>query len=106
LARVDGDVALLKEVINMFFSDCAKLMPEIREAVTRHDSKMLAWSAHAFKGSVGNFTTKVAFEAALRLETMGRNGDLAGAEEACAVLEEEVERLKSSLAELTKEEIV
>jgi hypothetical protein len=53
---------------------------------------------------VGNFGAKGAFEAALRLETMGRRGDLIRAQEAYAVLEEEIERLRPALVALGEEE--
>ncbi len=45
------------------------------------------------KGSVGTFGARAAFETALKLEVMGREKDLAQAEAACAVLEDEIEAL-------------
>ncbi len=53
--------------------------------------------AHTLKGAVGVFGAHPAFEAALRLETMARAGDLAQAEPAFAALEEALSRLRPIL---------
>jgi hypothetical protein len=52
------------------------------------------------KSSVANFAARGTFDAALKLEMMGRQGDLRYAEEACTALEEEIERLKPALETL------
>jgi hypothetical protein len=57
------------------------------------------------KGAVGNFGAKGAFDAALRLEMMGRGGDLTNVEEAYAELEKEVTHLKDALAALREEKV-
>jgi HPt (histidine-containing phosphotransfer) domain-containing protein len=102
MERVDGDVELLAEIVELFLSDCPRLLSEIREAIERRDSKALERAAHALKGSVSNFAATAAFEAALRLENIGSNGDMAHAEEAYAALEEEVKYLEPALAGLGK----
>jgi hypothetical protein len=51
---------------------------------------------------VGNFAARPAFEAALKLEMIGREGSLAHAEEAYAALEKEIERLQPALAGLRR----
>lgn len=87
----------------LFLDDCPGLLSEIREAIARRDSKALEHSAHSLKGSVGNFSATAAFEAALRLEMMGSNGDMTRAEEAYSILEKEIERLKPAFAALGQE---
>ena len=52
---------------------------------------------------MSNFSAHAAVEAALQLETMGREGDLTGAESACLALEGSIERLKPALAALGTE---
>ncbi len=52
---------------------------------------------------VGHFGAPAAVEAALRLEMMGRGGDLGGAGEAWAALAEAAERLRPALARLLDE---
>ena len=49
---------------------------------------------------VGNFSAHPAFEAAMKLEVMGRDGSLSEAEPVYAELEKEIKRLKSAMANL------
>ena len=53
--------------------------------------------AHTIKGAVRHFANHSVEAAAWRLETMGRDGDLAAADEAYALLDCEVEQLKQAL---------
>jgi hypothetical protein len=69
-----------------------------REAL--EDPARLQLSAHVLKGGVATFAARAAFEAALRLEKMGRGGDLSAAPEALAALAQEVERLRPALTAL------
>ncbi len=102
LVRVEGEAELLEEMTAMFLDDCPKLLCAIREAVGRCDAKALERAAHTLKGSVGNFAARAAVEASLRLEMIGRHGDLTQAKKALVILEEEIERLKLALADLGK----
>jgi hypothetical protein len=53
--------------------------------------------AHDLKGAVGTFGADAAFEAALRIETMARSGDLTHAELAYAALEAALTRIRPAL---------
>jgi CheY-like chemotaxis protein len=100
MKRVAGDVELLKELIDIFLEECPPLLAAIREAIAGQDGEALEQAAHKLKGAVGNFSAPAAAEAALRLEVMGRERDLAGADAAYADLESGIERLKPALAAL------
>ena len=54
-------------------------------------------AAHKMKGSVANFAAPATYDAALRLEMMGRSGDLDQAPEALRQLELAVEELRPLL---------
>jgi HPt (histidine-containing phosphotransfer) domain-containing protein len=97
LARVGGDRELLRELVGSFLQECPRWLEEVRAAVGRRDPARLRRAAHTLKGALGTLGAAVAFEAAQALETMGRDGDLSGAEEACSVLEEAVRRLDAAL---------
>ncbi|MBI3667208.1 MAG: response regulator [Acidobacteria bacterium] len=103
LARVNGNAELMKDLVRVFLTECPKSFARIEKAVAARDSKALEFSAHSLKGSLGNFSARSAFEAALQLEMMGRRGDLTDAEQAYFKLHEEIERLKPELAALGKE---
>jgi CheY-like chemotaxis protein len=100
LARVGDDLELLQELAGVFLDECPRLMLELRTAAASADAARVKAAAHGIKGAVDNFGAKPAFEAALRLETLGRIGDLAGVEEALQNLEGEIERLKPALTSL------
>ncbi|MFL6210577.1 MAG: response regulator [Pyrinomonadaceae bacterium] len=97
LARVGGDEELLREIAELFLSDCPRLMSHIREAVVRGDAEALDFAAHSLKGAAGNFYAQAAVEAAQRLETLGGQGDLRAADETLAATEVEIERLAQAL---------
>jgi two-component system sensor histidine kinase/response regulator len=106
LERVDGDTALLSEIVDLFLSDIDALTDDIRQAVTAADASRIMRSAHRLKGSVATLAAGRATAAALRLENIGRSGDVNEAASAFAALEAEVVRLphalKAMVAELTE----
>jgi HPt (histidine-containing phosphotransfer) domain-containing protein len=105
LARVDGSMELLRELAGLFCADSAQLLSKLREAIERQDAQAVESTAHSLKGAVGNFGAMPAFEAALRLEVMGREGNLSEARTGFLVLEEELRRLESALADLQGKEV-
>jgi PAS domain S-box-containing protein len=100
LARVEGDQELLKEIVGLFLAEAPELLQAVRESIERRDTASLERSAHALKGSVGNFGAKSAYEIALKMETRARAGDLSGAPETLAELEAKITRLENALAAL------
>jgi signal transduction histidine kinase/DNA-binding response OmpR family regulator len=101
LARTGGDKQLLGELAILFAADCPMRMQDIREAVALRDAGVLERAAHTFRGSVSNFCAPAAAAAVKELETMGREGVLEGASEACEALQTALEQLKPALARLT-----
>lgn len=95
--QVDGDMELFREIAGIFIEDSKKQLKEINQAITSRDTKALERAAHTLKGAVGNFAAKGAFEAALKLEMIGREGDLTSAETAYSVLEREIISLRPAL---------
>ncbi|MBM4049532.1 MAG: response regulator, partial [Planctomycetes bacterium] len=95
LPRFDGDKQLAKEFVDLFLrDDCPRLTAEMRTALERGDRRALERAAHSLKGLAGMLNAKAASDAALEMETIGREGDLAQAQEVWAALETELERLK------------
>jgi len=103
LASVDGDMELLREVVSLFLGEYPKTMEEIRDAIAGGDPHRLNRAAHSLKGSVGNFCARATFDAALRLEMMGKNDNLNGAGVEFLLLTDEMERLTKALEEFTWE---
>ena len=99
MARVDGDLELLRKVIEMFKLDCPRLLSQMQQAVTKQDTSALKRSAHSFRGGVAIFTTKSAYQTAEKLEQMATESNMAGAEKALLALRAETEHLMSALGE-------
>jgi PAS domain S-box-containing protein len=102
LRRIGGDRALLRELAAMFRADSGKLLARVRKAIGDSDAEELRQAAHALKGAIANFGGKAAYDAALLLEALGRDGRLDGARDLFALLEDETQKLLAALALLEK----
>jgi signal transduction histidine kinase/DNA-binding response OmpR family regulator len=100
LKRVGGKVETLRKLVELFQEESNQLMRDINDAIAKGEAIKLSRAAHSLKGAVGIFADGAASEAAQKLETLGQRGDLTGAEEACAALESQLNRLKLALAQL------
>ncbi|MCX6638185.1 MAG: Hpt domain-containing protein [Acidobacteria bacterium] len=100
LERVGGDERLLREIAVLFLDECPRVMREIRAAVEAGDAVALELAAHSLKGSVGNFGADKVFQAALRLEAIGRSRDLSSAHEALSDLVSAMDSLRPALVAL------
>lgn len=97
LLRTDGDMELFQELAGIFLENYSKQLADVENAIEKNDRNALESAAHSIKGSVGVFSAKPAFEAALELEMMGRENNLSEAYEAYKVLSIEIERLRRAL---------
>ena len=100
-ARFEGEAELLRDVVNLFLDDCPKLLDGIRGAVERGDAQGLERAAHKLKGTVANFSARASYDAALRLEVMGRGGHFEQAGEALGELDSALEELRPVLVKLS-----
>ena len=100
--RVDHDAQLLKELVELFESDHAILLKEIRTAIRENDAVALEAAAHTLKGAVSTFAAKPASEAASLMETLGREKRMGNAQVAYAQLETQIEQLQSALAAMVE----
>src|SRR5437773_12508257 len=73
----------LRQLIPCFLSECPELLSAIRQAIAGGDAAQLKYAAHTLKSSLLFLGANAATEAVERLEAMGRDGNLAGAEEVC-----------------------
>jgi HPt (histidine-containing phosphotransfer) domain-containing protein len=103
LERVDGDRELLGELAGLFLDSCPTYLANIRQALQQNDAQALAFSAHALKGSVGNFIKTGPLETARTLESLGRQGTMAGTAELFQKLENDIADLQPVLASLRLE---
>lgn len=104
LAVVDGDLVLLRELIEMFTPEYQRRLAQLQKAIAEKDAAGLRVSAHAIKSLVGNFCARRPYDAADELEQMGRRGDLDIVKEVSDRLESETQAMKMALDRLIQEE--
>ncbi len=99
MEAVGGDRELLREAVGLFLEqDYPRHRAELREGLARQDARAVRAAAHGIKGAVDSFGGRAARDAALCLETMGRRGDLSGAQRTLEELEAEMERFAAFFA--------
>jgi two-component system sensor histidine kinase/response regulator len=103
LARVEGDRALLAELVDIFRQEYPRLLADVRASMESGDPRGVQEAAHAIKGTVGNFGARAASEAASALELIGQQGVLTGAGAAYDRLERELGLLSRDLARIGDE---
>ncbi|HEX4605220.1 MAG TPA: Hpt domain-containing protein [Candidatus Angelobacter sp.] len=98
--RVDGDMELLRELIDVFADEGPRMLARIEDAIRHGSAADLEKSAHKIKGSVLQFSAHAAAAIALELEEMGRRGSVAGAEPLLQRLKQEIDLLQAALNEM------
>ncbi|MBI3409440.1 MAG: response regulator [Planctomycetes bacterium] len=98
LARVGGNGRILDELISIFATDCARLLPELQDALETEDASRLCTAAHTLKGLVAFFGAQATVQAADSLETMGRNHHLSEARAEVDTLRTGIDKVQRELA--------
>jgi two-component system, sensor histidine kinase and response regulator len=98
--RVENDLDLLSEMVELYLVTSPALMTEIESAVAARDAEKLNRAAHTLKGVLRNMCATNCADAAYELETIGKAGDTAHAGESLVALRDEFQRLKSALKQV------
>jgi hypothetical protein len=77
-------------LIDLFLDTECGVLPRVEHYTLKGTAETIEQEARALKGAVWNFTDERAFEAALKLETMGREGSLKHTDGAFKDLEREI----------------
>jgi CheY-like chemotaxis protein len=102
---MDGDQTLVREMVKIFLDDCPLQMAAIRAAVDARDAVQIRTTAHALKGSAGYLRATLVFEAARKLEAIGREGELATADTLHQRLVAETTRLVEELRKVHEQAV-
>lgn len=92
-----GDDELIADVVQVFMEQKDIQVGDVAHAVKARDALAVGRSAHKLKGGLLTIGAAAAGDAALRLEKMGKQGDLNGADAALASLHSELDRLVDAL---------
>ena len=102
LAWMDGDLSLLRELVQIFLDEAPRNLRQLRTALTRGDANGMRLAAHTLSGNSSNFGGNAVSELARRLEKMGRAGDLAGVGDILDDLEVAMDALCRGLSDLSE----
>ncbi|MBZ5539852.1 MAG: PAS domain S-box protein [Acidobacteriia bacterium] len=97
LDRVDGDRALVADLLGMFRQDYPKHLQALRDAQARGAAEEIESGGHALKGMLANLAAQKACKLAAELEEMGKRRETSGAAAALAALEQELRRVETAL---------
>lgn len=100
LARVGGDLELLKEIAALFLDEYPRVLDEIHQALAAGDATSLGHAAHGLKGSVANFGARAAVDPAFQLEQLGKTGKLDQVPPVLAALEQALACLHAELSSI------
>jgi len=89
------------QFLDIFFEDAESQLEAIAEAIASTDPKKLEYQAHSLKGSAASIGAERVRDAALRLESMGRQKDLNGATDALKRLVDEMNALHEYIERLS-----
>ena len=103
LERVDGDVAFIEELADVFREDYPRQMSTAEACLKAGDAQGLKRAAHGLKGALANLAATHAAALAASLERLAATGDLATAPELLRELETELPRVFAALSEGRKE---
>src|ERR1700687_5662568 len=94
LERMEGDVELLEEIVQLFLEDSPRLIAAMRDSLASADAAGLRMAAHAMKGSLSNFGSLPSGTLVSELEVMGRDENLDNAAPVFAYFLTSLERLR------------
>ena len=97
LRWVDGDRALLTELIEIFLEDCPIRLHELAQAVKEGNAIGVRQTAHSLKGMVSGFGASSAHGLANEMEILGKAGDLSQASDLLSMLLLEFARVMNYL---------
>jgi response regulator RpfG family c-di-GMP phosphodiesterase len=103
LDRVEGMSDLLKEMAQLFLDEYPNLAGKIADGLAAGDPVVPREVSHRIKGTVGLFAARGPFEAAKRMNDLGKTGDLEGMTQAWHHLEDQMELLLPELEALAAE---
>jgi CheY-like chemotaxis protein len=97
LARLKGDLGLLREMVRFFHEDAPGIIEVLRSSLERDEVATLQRAAHTLSGMAAVFEGSPTVAAASRVEALTRSGARDALPAAVARLVQEVERLDQAL---------
>jgi HPt (histidine-containing phosphotransfer) domain-containing protein len=105
LHSVDGDHALLTDIIQAFLEETPGILRTVRTAIREGNVERLERGAHTLKGTLRTLGAPAAAEVAQELELMGRHQGTVGAEEVLDRLERTVDQVSQVLSDYVRSQL-
>ncbi len=102
LSRLAGDEEMFGELAEIFLRESPRWMALLEKSVADEDAAGVFRAAHDLKGSTDVFCAAAAVKAAQHMEKMGREEQLAGADEALGALKAEIVWVRNELRDYLK----
>ncbi len=102
LARLDSDINLYKELLEIFEVDAPLSINSLKLSVKSGDANAIKGGAHAIKGALRNLGAKSSAAIAEKIEFAGRSGDLRDTELDLEALEVEVNKFLHQAKEIMR----
>ena len=90
---MDNDMELIQDCFADFLSDWPEIFGEIQDAITQKDPEKMNESAHKLKGTLRYLAAEPAANAAMAIESAGKNYDLDNLDEKLLALENECQKV-------------
>jgi len=103
LARLEGDLSLFGELVQLFSADLPRRLDELRRCVDGGDAGGLERAAHTLKGSVNSFGGSAVADGLAALEELARDGALSGATGRVREIERDVLQFERELVRFTRD---
>jgi CheY-like chemotaxis protein len=103
LDRVEGDMELLGDIIQLFKDDSVRQIAAIRDAIDKKEAEVVRRAAHTLKGTCGSLGAPEAAATALELEKFAAAGDLSHALDSLRSLETQIQKAGRLLDGLREE---
>jgi signal transduction histidine kinase/CheY-like chemotaxis protein/HPt (histidine-containing phosphotransfer) domain-containing protein len=101
MSRVEGDLPLLEELVEMFLQSYPQQMVDLWQAVHAGASRHVQRMAHSLKSAIAIFGAKTAYALAHDVEDAARRAELDAASPVLAHLESELEQIAVFFADPT-----
>jgi signal transduction histidine kinase/DNA-binding response OmpR family regulator len=99
MERFDGQTELFDQVRLIFLGQIPPFIDEMRQAVRNRDSHRVAEAAHKMKGAAGMFASPRMVAGLMKLQDLGRSGDIEGIEALWEEVTRKVQKLGDELSE-------
>jgi len=97
LHRIDGDVELLKEVIEIFLEDTPVLLTNLYAGIKQGDAVAVERAVHTLKGATANISAKRLQQLSHHVQLVLKNNNVAYLEQFIDDFEENYEKLNQVL---------